>query len=141
MKEPETYTDYDGEPWYYCAVCLSPNIQHEDITDFDCCKDCGSTNIKETTIENWEALYEKRYGKKYNEEVGDPRKSPIFKLPLDKLMSKVFNCSKWKSIISSIYSGFPSGLSKADSIVVFFDKLVKDGLLDKLRWLLYNMKI
>jgi hypothetical protein len=34
----------------------------------DFCDKCGSTDIEETSIENWEELYKSRYGHKYLEE-------------------------------------------------------------------------
>jgi hypothetical protein len=41
----------------------------------------------------------------------------------------------------NIFGAIPKGLSKADSIVVFFDKLERERKMDKLRELLYKMKI
>lgn len=141
MRSNEPYDDYDSEPVRYCTKCYSLRIKYEESVDSDYCLDCGCSDTKETSIEEWEKLYEKKYGHKYTEKSNDPKKSPIFKLPLNKLMSKVANCIKWESIIRSIFSRFPRGLSKADSIVLFFDMLVKHNKLDDLRTLLYKMKI
>jgi hypothetical protein len=55
-------------------------------------------------------------------------------------MHKVSDSPKWEYIIKEIYGHLPKGMSKADSIVVFFDRLVKDNKLDALRTLLYKMK-
>ena len=138
----EQVTSTSSDPVYYCTTCLSLSIMHDEYTDSDYCKDCGSTNIGgPIDFEIWETLYEKKYGKKYVEKTGDIRKSPIFKLPLNKLMNKVADSPKCDFIIHQIYSHFPKGFSRADSVVMFFDRLVKDNLLDKLRTLLYNMKI
>lgn len=141
MSEHDKLNDYDSEPVLYCASCLSLKIKHEDQLDIDFCDDCGNTDLIESSLEDWEKKYEKKYGRKYTVKSEDPRKSPIFQLPLSKLMHKVSDCPKWETIISNIYGYFPKGLSKADSIVVFFDKLVKDNKLDALRTLLYKMKL
>ena len=62
-------------------------------------------------------------------------------MSISKLMHKVADSSKWEIIIRSLCNSFPKGLSKADSIVVFFDLLIKENRLDKLREYLYRMKI
>ena len=139
MSEQEKLNDYDSEPVVYCANCLSLKIKHNDDLDMDYC-DCGCTDIKECLPEEWEVLYEKKYGHKYLEK-SDIRKSPIFQLSFSKLMHKVSDSPKWDFIIKEIYGHIPKGLSKADCIVVFFDKLVKDNKLDALRTLLYKMKV
>ena len=141
MSEQDRNNDYDSEPVVYCAKCLSLKIKHEDALDIDCCGNCGSTDIVESSIGIWEKKYEAKYGKKFTVKNNDPRNSPIFKLPINKLMTKVSDYPKWEKIIMGIYSHFPKGISKADSIVMFFDKLVKDNKLDSLRTLLYKMKI
>lgn len=132
---------YDDEPVLYCANCLSLNIKHEDAVEVDYCADCGCCDITETSIELWEKRYALKYGHKYVEATSDPKKSHIFKLPIDKLMEKVFNSSKWEFIIRSIFSKFPKGLSKTDSILVFFDKLSKTNKIDDLRMLLFKMNL
>lgn len=139
MSEQDKLNDYDSEPVVYCSNCLSLKIKHNDALDMDYC-DCGCTDIKECMPEEWEKLYEKKYGKKYLEK-SDFRKSPIFQMPLSKLMRKVSDSPKWSFIIKEIYGFLPKGLSKADSIIVFFDKLIKDNKLDTLRTLLYRMKL
>lgn len=141
MPDQDRNIDYDSEPVVYCARCLSLKIKHEEALDIDCCGDCGSTDVIESSIEVWEKRYESKYGKKYAVKSEDPRNSPIFKLSIPKLMKKVSECSKWESIIKGVYNHFPKGVSKADSIVMFFDRLVRDNKLDDLRLLLYKMKI
>ena len=141
MSEEEKFEDYDSEPVYYCANCLSLGIRHEESIDSDCCKDCGGTDIREALPEEWEKMYKKKYGKDYVAKNGDIKKSPIFNLPLSKLMSRVADCPKWEVIIKEIYGHFPKGISKADSIVLFFDKLIKDNKLDSLKMLLYKLKL
>lgn len=141
MSEEEKLNDYDSEPIFYCATCLSLKITHEEAIDSDCCGDCGGTNIVESTVEEWEKKYEKKYGHKYAEKSNDIRKSPIFQLSFSQLMRKVSDCSMWEHIIKQVYNHFPRGLSKSDSIVLFFDRLIKDNKLDKLREILYKMKL
>ena len=79
------------------------------------------------------AMYEKKYSKKYVVKGNDPKKNPVFKLTLSKLMDKFSNLPNWKTIIYNMYPRFPGGFGKADSIVLFFDKLSKDNKLDDLR--------
>ena len=141
MSEQEKLNEYDAEPIFYCATCLSLKVKHEEAIDSDCCGECGSTNIAESTVEEWEKKYEKKYGHKYTEKTNDIRKSPIFQLSFSKLMAKVSDYPKWENIVREIYNCFPRGLSKSDSIVLFFDKLIKDNKLDRLREILYRMKI
>jgi hypothetical protein len=140
MSEQDKNNDYDSEPVVYCAKCLSLKIKHEDALDIDCCGDCGCTNIIESSIDVWEKRYEVKYGKKFAVKNDDPRNSPIFKLSLSKLMTKVSEYPKWETIIKSVYSHFPKGISKSDSIVMFFDRLIRDNKLSDLRLLLYKMK-
>lgn len=132
----EVTNDYDSEPVCYCARCYSLKIKFEEAIDADCCADCGSSDIASSTIEDWEQLYLKRYGHRYAVKSNDPRNSPIFKLPLDKLKNKVCESPLWKKFISKLYPRFPEGLGKADSIILFFDRLIKDNRLDDLRYLL-----
>lgn len=133
MSEQEKINDYDSEPIAFCANCLSLKIKHEDSIDMDYCSDCGSSEIMEAPVEQWEVMYEKKYGKKYVVKGNDPKKSPVFKLTISKLMDKFSNLPNWRVIIYNMYPRFPGGFGKADSIVLFFDKLAKDNKLDDLR--------
>lgn len=54
--------EYNEIPVVYCKNCLSLNILSIDNMDY--CDKCGSTDTAVTTIEQWEVLYEKRYGRK-----------------------------------------------------------------------------
>ncbi len=134
----EQVTDCDYEPWYYCATCLSPSIEHEDITDTDCCRTCGSTQIEESTFEEWEAKYERKYGHKYTKKEEDPKKSFVFSMPLEKLKTRVYENSAWRDIIKMMYPKFPGGLGRVDSIILFFDTIIKQGRLDELKLNLYR---
>ena len=62
-----TIEDYNDEPVHYCKQCLSLKIKI--VGGFDFCDDCGDTDIASTSIEEWEKLYEERYGHKFLEEV------------------------------------------------------------------------
>ena len=61
--------DYNTEPVHYCKHCLSLKVRYiPKMDDSDYCDDCGSTDIGECSIEEWENLYKSRYGHKYLEE-------------------------------------------------------------------------
>lgn len=141
MPEEVLSTNYDDEPVVYCSRCFSLKIQHEDIFDTDCCLDCGCTDTKVASFEEWERKYEQKYGHKFVVRGKDPMKSHIFKLPIIKLMDKVIGCPSWRKIIFTLYPHFPQGLSKEDSVVMLFDKLSKDNRMNDLKFLLFNMKV
>lgn len=129
-------TQEQEEPVYYCPICYSLRIKYEDAIGSDCCMDCGCTDIESCSIDEWENKYEKRFGHKYLVEKKDVRNSPIFKLSLDKLKSKVLNHPSWRKIIHLLYPKFPSCYGKEDSIILLFDKLVKDNRVDDIKYLL-----
>ena len=57
---------YNSEPVLYCRNCLSLKIFNvKGMEDSDYCDECGSTAIEETSIEEWEELYKKKYGMKF----------------------------------------------------------------------------
>lgn len=128
--------NYDAEPVTYCARCYSLKIRYEEEVDADCCMECGCSDTMTASIDEWEKLYENRYGKKYVEKKNDIRNSPMFLLPISKLKVKLYNCPEWLSIIKTLYPQFPKGLSKADSIILVFDKLSRDNKMDDLKILL-----
>jgi hypothetical protein len=138
MSEIDKTQDYDSEPVRYCARCYSLKIKYEEVIDSECCADCGSSDILEAPIEEWEKKYERRYGHKFTVKESDPKKTFIFKLPLEKLKTKVYESPMWKDIIRSVYPSFPGGLGRADSIILFFDTLIKQGRLDELKMILYK---
>ena len=141
MPDHQNPNDYDSEPVRYCARCYSLKIKYEEAIDSDCCMECGCSDMRESTIDEWERLYEKRYGQKYVVKTTDPTKSFVFKLPLDKLKEKVYDSPLWRDIIRALYPRFPGGLGKADSIILFFDKLIKDRKLDDLKLYLFRNNI
>lgn len=138
MPDQKDYSEYDSEPVVCCAKCFSLKIKYEEAIDSDCCMECGSTDVVEMDISEWEKNYERRYGKRFIVKSNDPKKSPIFKLPISKLKMKIFESPDWYEIICAVYPQFPRNLSRADSIIVLFDKISKDNKLDELRTVLWN---
>ena len=61
--------DYNREPVFYCRHCLSLRVKsmdEEHDTEFlDYCDDCGSTDIGQAKIHDWEDMYRKKYGKDF----------------------------------------------------------------------------
>lgn len=55
----------DEDNILYCKTCLSFAVVNEDGIDY--CEECGSTDIGEMDITEWENAYIKRYGHKYKE--------------------------------------------------------------------------
>ena len=59
---------YDTLPVYYCKRCLSLRIlQLEGMGDSDACycDECNSTDIGQTSIEEWEEMYKDKYKKPF----------------------------------------------------------------------------
>ncbi len=138
MPEKDTNKNYDDEPVEYCKRCYSLKIRHEDITDTDCCMDCGSTEVAVTDIATWERLYEGRYGHKFVQKSADPRASIYFKMSIGRLKSEVFHTKPLQELIHDLYPHFPQGLGRSDSVILLFDRLITDNRLDDLRLLLYK---
>lgn len=60
--------EFNQEPIYYCKQCLSLKIMRvAGMDDVAYCDECGSTDIEETSIEEWRKLYRERYGFDYLE--------------------------------------------------------------------------
>ena len=58
-----TQEEYNEVPVFYCRKCLSLKIRDvEHIDNSEYCDDCGSTDIAEANIKDWDDLYVKRYG-------------------------------------------------------------------------------
>lgn len=138
MSKQDKIKDYDSEPVLYCANCYSLKILHEDSIDMDYCGECGCSNFKEASAEEWSELFERRYGHKFIEDSKNVKRSPIFLMSIDKLKSKVYKDSSWKELCTSLYPTFPGGLSRADSVILLFAKLSQDNRLDDLRMKLIN---
>ena len=139
MPKKSKPNDYDSDPVTYCSRCYSLNIKHDDAIDLDCCGECGCTDFKTSNVYDWEKLFNQRYGHKYIEKNHDVKKSAIFQLSIEKLKSKVFNNPSWREICKSLYSSFPGGLSRADSVILLFAKLVQDNRLDDLKMKLVDL--
>ena len=138
MSEEEKNQDYDSEPVKYCARCFSLKIKYEESIDSEYCADCGSSDILEAPVEEWEKKYETRYKHKFAQKTEDPKNSFVFKMSLDKLKSRIYGSAKWKDIIKSMYPHFPEGYGKADSIILFFDTLIKQNRINELKLLLFK---
>lgn len=74
MNKPLTKTErlpkevYEEEPIHYCKQCLSLKVMRvAGMDDAVYCDECGSTDIGEADIKEWEALFEQRHGFKYLE--------------------------------------------------------------------------
>ena len=138
MLKQDKLKDYDSDPVTYCSKCYSLNIRHDDDIDLDYCGECGCTDFQTSLVVDWEKLFAKRYGHKFVEASYDIKKTPIFMMPMDKLKSMVYNDSSWRDICTTMYPSFPGGLSKADSVILLFAKLVQENRLDDLRIELIN---
>lgn len=57
--------DYNNEPVFYCSRCLSLRIRDAGLPDLLYCDECGSSNIETANIEEWEKMYESKYGLKF----------------------------------------------------------------------------
>lgn len=134
---PDT-KNYDEEPVTYCSRCYSLKIKHEDVTDSDVCMDCGCTETKTTDISTWEKLYERRYGHKYIEKNNDPRESIYFKVPIARLKTKLYQSRILPYVVKRLYSNFPQGLSRSETVILLFDRLSQDNRMDDLRYMLYD---
>lgn len=59
-------SDYNNQPVYYCPRCLSLRIMGvPGMEGLDYCDDCGSTQIEQSNIEDWQKKYRGRYGFDY----------------------------------------------------------------------------
>lgn len=65
MQRLNLNNQYNEEPVVYCKQCLSLKIRT--VADMCYCDKCGSVDMGEDSIYNWEALYENSYGHKYLE--------------------------------------------------------------------------
>ena len=55
--------EYNEEPVFYCKNCLSLKIKTVQVdSNLDYCDECGSTDIAQTSIEEWRDTYKNRYG-------------------------------------------------------------------------------
>lgn len=54
---------YNNVPVAYCKHCLSLKVRGLDGMSY--CDDCGSTDIDECHISEWEKMYEQKHGKSF----------------------------------------------------------------------------
>lgn len=140
MPEQEPINDYNSEPVKYCSRCYSLKIKYEESIDTEYCDECGCSDIIEASIEEWEKLYERRYHHKYITDILNIRNTPIFKSTCKELKKLLFKLPSWKDVCRHLYFNFPKGLSKEDSILLLFDKLIKDNRIDDLKYLLVKLQ-
>jgi hypothetical protein len=62
-KDSESCQQYNDVPVIYCKQCLSLAVRAFGESDY--CDHCGSTDIAEAHISEWEKMYEEKYGVKY----------------------------------------------------------------------------
>ena len=63
----------NNEPITYCKTCLSIHIKTVEFPDTEAgenrnvhyCVPCGNTELTEAHIEEWEDLYEEKYGERF----------------------------------------------------------------------------
>ena len=61
-------SDYNQQPVFYCKNCLSLKIRNiKSINNSEYCDDCGSTNIDNCNIKDWEIKYKQKYGHSFLE--------------------------------------------------------------------------
>ena len=59
----EKQPDYNQEPVFFCKNCLSLKIRNGvGLEDSDYCDECGSTEIGQASIEDWQEMYKSKYG-------------------------------------------------------------------------------
>lgn len=59
----EENIDYNSIPVYYCEHCLSLKVKCDAPIDY--CDKCSSTDISHCSIDEYDRIYEKRFGEKY----------------------------------------------------------------------------
>ena len=130
--------DYDLEPVKFCPKCYSLKVKYDGTVDSEYCGECGCTDIQELPFEVWEQKYEGRYKHKFAERNSDPKQSFVFNMSLEKLKEKVYKSPKWKQIIRTMFPNFPEGLDRADSVILFFDTVIRQNKINELRLLLFK---
>lgn len=63
--ESNLQSDYNDEPVFYCKHCLSLKIRDAGLPDLLYCDDCGSADVLQTSIEEWEKMYKDKHGFKF----------------------------------------------------------------------------
>lgn len=94
---------------------------------------CGCSEVAETSIEEWERLYKDRYGHSYVERTGSPYRKHIYRMSIQELKTELYGRSNYREIIERLYPRFPRHYSRIDAILLFFDRVTKDRMVDILR--------
>lgn len=133
-------TSSEEDSVFYCTKCFSLKIVHEDSIGTDCCAECGCPDIAEASVEEWEELYKGRYGHKFITEKPNIEDNPIFKMSPSALKTTLYNAPDCMQIIRTLYPNFPGGYGRIDSVLMVYDKLLKDNRINELKLLLLNSK-
>lgn len=137
MNNTQNLNEYDLEPVSYCPKCYSLKIGYiPDVEDSDYCMDCGCVDVVKGSIFEWEKLYESRYGHKYVNTNKTLEGHPLWNLPLKDLRSKVLESKYCMDIIRDVYPRWKHYGSLTDVVFLFFDRVVNDRLLPKLKKIL-----
>lgn len=134
MENTQCQNEYDLEPVSYCPKCYSLKIGYiPGVEDSDYCMDCGCLDVVTGNIYDWEKLYEGRYGHKYVNKRLSYEGHPIWNLPIKDLRKKVLESPQCMNIIRDIYPEWNHYGSLIDVVFLFFDNVVKDRKLSKLK--------
>ena len=137
MKSTPNPEEYDLEPVSYCPKCYSLKIGYvPGMEDMEYCMDCGCMDIATASIFEWEKLYEDRFGHKYVVKRNKFEGHPIWNLSMKDLRRKVLESPYYKDIIRQIYPDWSHFSNPVDTVFLFFDNLLKDRLLPKLKKIL-----
>lgn len=58
-SESQLNSPYNAHEVFYCKHCLSLKIRSAEEQDY--CDKCGSTDIEQTSIFEWEKIYNEKY--------------------------------------------------------------------------------
>jgi len=134
MGNTQDHNEYDLEPVSYCPKCYSLKIGYiPGVDDSDYCMDCGCLDVVRGNIYEWEKLYEDRYGHKYVTRSKNLEGHPIWNLSIKDLRRKVLKSPYCMDIIRDIYPEWNHYGSLIDIVFLFFDRVVNDRLLSKLK--------
>jgi len=134
MKNTQDLNEFDLEPVSYCPKCYSLKIGYiPGVDDSDYCMDCGCVDIARCQIQDWEKLYEDRYGHKYVVKRNSFEGHPLWNLSVKDLRKKLLESPYYREIIREVYPNWNYYGKAVDTIFLFFDNVVNDRLLPKLK--------
>ena len=134
MEDTRTCNEYDLEPVSYCPKCYSLRIGFiPGVDDSDYCMDCGCPDVVRGSIFDWEKLYEERYGHKFVLNRKSFEGHPIWSLSIKDLRKRVLASPYCMDIIRDIYPEWNRYGSLIDIVFLFFDNVIQDRLLSKLK--------